>query len=50
MFISKRSLAAAAFLAALAVPAAHAREDLGADHFVTMCDADGDGMVSKPRS
>lgn len=47
MFISKRSLAAAAFLAALAVPAAHAREDLGADHFVTMCDADGDGMVSK---
>ena len=36
-------LAAAAF----ALPAAHAREDMDADKFVKMCDADNDGMVSK---
>jgi len=44
---SKGTLAAAAVLAALAVPAAHAREDMDAQHFVKQCDADGDGMVSK---
>lgn len=47
MFIRKRSLAAAAVLAALSIPAAQAREDMDANHFVKQCDADGDGMVSK---
>jgi hypothetical protein len=47
MLFSKSSLAAAALLAAFAVPAAHAREDMDADKFVKMCDADKDGMVSK---
>ena len=50
MSFSKRSLATAAVIAALAAPAAHAyaeREDLNFDAFVKMCDADKDGMVSK---
>ena len=44
---SKTILAAVAILAALAVPSAHAREDMDATHFVKQCDGDGDGMVSK---
>jgi len=43
-----RTLAIAAVTCgALALPAAHAREDSDADKFVKMCDMDKDGMVSK---
>ena len=43
-----RTLAVAAIAcSALALPAAHAREDSDADKFVKMCDMDKDGMVSK---
>ena len=45
---TSRALAVAALTAAaFALPAAHAREDMDADHFVKMCDTDKDGMVSK---
>ncbi|MDQ3027983.1 MAG: hypothetical protein M3R58_15965 [Pseudomonadota bacterium] len=40
-------LAAATMAAMLAAPAVQAREDMDADKFVKMCDADKDGMVSK---
>lgn len=43
----KAALAALLACAAFAAPAAHAREDMDADLFVRMCDADKDGMVSK---
>jgi hypothetical protein len=43
-----QALAAATLAAAfVAAPAAYAREDMDADKFVKMCDADKDGMVSK---
>ena len=47
MFFSRRILAAAILGTAFLVPSAHAREDMDADRFVKMCDADHDGMVSK---
>ena len=47
MFVSRKILAAAILGAAFLVPTAHAREDMDADRFVKMCDADKDGMVSK---
>ena len=43
-----KALALAALSAAVfAAPAAVAGEDLNPSHFVKMCDADKDGMVSK---
>ena len=44
-----KALALAAFSAAVAIaPAVHAAEEtIDAGRFVTMCDADKDGMVSK---
>ena len=43
-----KTMAAVAVAAcALALPAAHAGEDLNPDAFVKMCDTDKDGMVSK---
>jgi hypothetical protein len=47
MVFSRRILPAAILATAFLVPAAHAREDMDADKFVKMCDADKDGMVSK---
>ena len=43
-----RALAAAAFTTMVfAAPAAYADDAANANHFVTMCDQDKDGMVSK---
>lgn len=48
MTLITRSLALATFAAAaFALPAAHAREDMDLDKFVTRADANKDGMVSK---
>jgi Ca2+-binding EF-hand superfamily protein len=47
MVFSRKILAAAILGTAFLVPSAHAREDMDADKFVKMCDADKDGMVSK---
>ena len=47
MFFSRKLIAAALLGAAFLVPSAHAREDMDADRFVKMCDADKDGLVSK---
>jgi hypothetical protein len=51
MHALKKALAVAAVSAlAVGLPAANAQkseESLNADHFVKMCDADKDGMVSK---
>lgn len=42
------TIAAATFiLGAASLPATAARENADVDHFITMCDTDRDGMVSK---
>jgi arginine deiminase len=42
-----RTLAFATLAAAFVLPVAHAREAMDVDKFVTMCDADKDGKLSK---
>ncbi|MGE0355463.1 MAG: hypothetical protein AB7P08_00975 [Burkholderiales bacterium] len=45
--IARSTAVALAVAAAFALPAAQAREDMDVDKFVTMADANKDGMVSK---
>jgi|CXWK01.1.fsa_nt_gi arginine deiminase len=45
--IARNFTLALATAAAFALPVAHAREDMDIDKFVTMADANRDGMVSK---
>lgn len=45
--IARSTAAALAVAAAFALPAAQAREDMDVNKFVTMADANKDGMVSK---
>jgi len=45
--IARNTALALAVAAAFALPAANAREDMDLDKFVTMADANKDGMISK---